>query len=108
MPPPIKAPRQPHMLCIITGRRGRRRAPIRRVFIKSWPIFWAARVGRASVIGRVIDRVADAGEREHGHQQPIGMDEAGEREGDAAQQDRGDQWTAMRAPSQSTRKPAGV
>ncbi len=48
-------------------------------------------VRKERVVGRVVDRVAESGQREHGDQEPVGMNEADEREGDRAQHQPGDQ-----------------
>ena len=50
------------------------------------------------VIGRVVDRVADAGEREHRHQKPERVDQAGDREGAGAEQQTDDQQHARAQP----------
>ena len=109
-PAPMKAPRQPHTLCMHQqARRRNRRAEhagegVHREGLADALARHVLRQHR--IVGRVIDGVADAGEREHRHQQPERMGQAGDREGGGAEQQAGDQQ--MRAPTRSTRKPAGV
>ena len=55
-------------------------------------------VRQQRVVGRVIDRVADAGEREHRHQHPEGIDQARDHECAGADQQSGDQQDARAQP----------
>ena len=50
------------------------------------------------VVGRVVDRVADAGEREHRHHQPERMDQPDDHEGAGADHQPGDQQDARAQP----------
>ena len=50
------------------------------------------------VIGRVIDRVGEAGEREHGDEKPERIDEPGERKGEGAKQQPGNQENPRTEP----------
>ena len=50
------------------------------------------------VVGRVVDGVADAGEREHRHQEPERVDQTDQYEGDAAERKAYDQQHARAQP----------
>ena len=55
-------------------------------------------VRKQRVVGRVIDGVADAGEREHRNQHPEGVDESGDGESAGADQQRDHQQDARAQP----------
>jgi len=58
----------------------------------------AIRFGFIHIVGRVIDCVADAGEREHRHQQPVRVGQPHHQEGKRADHEAGDQKDARAQP----------